>query len=189
MKKISMALVAVAALAGMAACQTATPYQPRQAGAASAGGYSEARVEQDRWRITFQGNSLTSRETVERYLLYRAAELTQAQGFDWFEMVERKTDKHTETYAEPDPFHGRHGPGFGWRPYWRYYGGAYGWRNWDPFWGDPFWTDTIDVQTVEMYEASAEIIMRHGGKPSGDARAFDVRDVTASLGPRIVRPK
>ena len=187
MKKTLLALAAVAALGGLAACQTATPYQPLRPGAVGAGGYSEVRLEQDRWRVTFQGNSLTSRETVESYLLYRAAELTLAQGFDWFETVERKTDKHTETFAQPDPFYGRYG--FGWHPYWRYYGGGFGWRHWDPFWGDPFWADSIDVQTVEKYEASSEIIMRHGPKPASDPRAFDAHDVTANLGPHLVRPK
>ena len=107
MRKTFLALAAIATLGGLAACQTATPYQPLRAGDASAGGYSEVRLEQDRWRITFQGNSLTSRETVESYLLYRAAELTSAQGFDWFETVERRTDKHTEAFADPDPFYGR----------------------------------------------------------------------------------
>ena len=187
MRKTLLAIMAVATLGGLAACQTATPYQPLQPGAVGAGGYSEVRLEQDRWRVTFQGNGLTSRETVESYLLYRAAELTIAQGFDWFETVERKTDKHTETFAQPDPFYGRYG--FGWHPYWRYYGGGFGWRHWDPFWGDPFWADEVDVQTVEKYEASSEIIMHHGAKPAGDTRAFDARDVTANLGPHIARPK
>ena len=187
MKRTFLTLAAMAALAGgLAACQTATPYQPLRPGYADAGGYSDLRLEQDRWRVTFQGNSLTSRETVESYLLYRAAELTVAQGYDWFETVERKTDKHTETYADTDPF-GRYG--YGWHPYWRYYGGGHGWRHWDPFWGDPFWADDIDIQTVEKYEASSEIIMHHGAKPTGDSRAFDARDVTANLGPHIVRPK
>jgi hypothetical protein len=187
MKRTFMTIAAVAALAGgLAACQTATPYQPLRPGYTGAGGYSDVRLEQDRWRVTFQGNSLTSRETVESYLLYRAAELTVAQGYDWFETIERKTDKHTETYADTDPF-GRYG--YGWHPYWRYYGGGHGWRHWDPFWGDPFWADDIDIQTVEKYEASSEIIMHHGAKPAGDPRAFDARDVTANLGPHIVRPK
>ena len=183
MRKMLLALVAVAALGGLAACQTETPYQPLQPGGATTGGYSDLKLEQDRWRVTFQGNSLTSRQTVESYLLYRAAELTLAQGYDWFETVERKTDKHTETYADPDPYYGRYG--FGWHPYWRYYGGGFGWRHWDPFWGDPF----VDVQTVEKYEASSEIVLHHGAKPAGDPHAFDAHDVTANLGPHIVRPK
>jgi len=66
-------LVAASALT-LAACATATPYQP----ASEPGGYdgfSQQMIENDRARITFGGNSLTNRETVENYLLYRAAEI------------------------------------------------------------------------------------------------------------------
>ena len=93
----------------------------------------------------------------------------------------------TRTYGDPDPFYGRPGYAYGyWRPAWRYHGGGYGWRGWDPFWGDPFWGDTY--QSVDRYEASAEIIMHHGAKPEGERRAFDAHEVMTNLGPTIVRP-
>src|ERR1700679_1252731 len=100
MKRLLIAAAAVAALGGLAACETATPYQPLNPAAASSGGYSDTKLEQDRWRVTFAGNSMTSRETVETYLLYRAAELTVAQGYDWFETVQLQTDKHSELKAD-----------------------------------------------------------------------------------------
>jgi hypothetical protein len=190
MKKSLFVTIGVLALAGaMAGCETETPYQPLAPGQAVSGGYSDVKLEADRWRVSFQGNSLTSRQTVENDLLYRAAELTLAQGYDWFEMVNRDTDKHTETYVDPLGPVGPIGPyGYGWRPYWRYYGGGFGWRGWDPFWGDPFWADRVDVQTIEKYEASAEIVMGHGSKPAGDRRAFNAREVTANLSGHLVRP-
>jgi hypothetical protein len=140
--------------------------------------------------VNFSGNSLTSRETVEGYLLYRAAELTVAQGYDWFAVVDRQTDRNARTYVEPDPFYRPwYGPSYNfWRPSWRYYGGGYGWRSWDPFFGDPFWGDRMDVRTVERFEASAEIVMHRGPKPQDDARAFDARAVMDNLGPRVLRP-
>src|ERR1700683_4481719 len=101
MKRPLIAAAAVIALAGLPACETATPSQPVRPGAAQAGGYSELKIEQDRWRITFRGNDMTSRETVETYLLYRAAELTVSQGDDWFETVDRQTDKHSQTQVDP----------------------------------------------------------------------------------------
>lgn len=187
MKRLLIAAAALALAGGLAGCETATPYQPLKPGS-SAGGYSETRLEGDRWRVTFAGNSMTSRETVETYLLYRAAELTVNQGYDWFETVERATDKHTQTYADPIGGPGPYGYGYGWRPYWRYYGGGYGWRGWDPYFGGPFWGDSIDVTTVERYETSAEIIMHHGAKPADDKHAFDARDVMHNLSSRIVKP-
>ena len=69
------ALIAVAAAAlTLSACETATPYQPISAQHATAsGGYSEQQIEANRWKVEFAGNSLTSRQTVERYLLFRSA--------------------------------------------------------------------------------------------------------------------
>jgi hypothetical protein len=187
MKRILAVTATVLALGlGLSACETATPYQPAAPGAAQAGGYSEVRIEPDRYRVTFAGNSMTTRATVESYLLYRAAELTLNQGFDWFEMVDRNTDKHVTTWADPDPFYGAYG--FGWHPYWRYYRHGFGWRGWDPYWGDPFWDRDIDIHTIEKYEATAEIVMHHGPKPEGDHRAFDARVVIENLNSKIVRP-
>jgi len=188
----SAALVAAVALSALlSACATPTPYQPNIPGQATSGGYSEVKLEPNRWRVTFAGNSLTSRETVEGYLLYRAAELTVQQGYDWFSIVDRSTQRHAQTYVEPDPlYHPWYGPRYGfWRPSWRYYGGGFGWRSWDPMWGDPFWADRLDVQTVEKFEAGAEVFMGHGAKPADDQRAFDARAVIANLQPRIQYPQ
>jgi hypothetical protein len=187
MKRALMAALAVVALAGgLAACETATPYQQLNPNDASAGGYRDARLDATHARVTFSGNSVTSRETVERYLLYRAAELTTAQGFDWFEEVQRATDKTTDVFV--DPFYGSWGYGYGWRPSWRFrrpgYGG--GWATWGPGWGYDPWGPTY-VSTFNRYEASAEIAMGRGPKP--DARALDAREVMTNLGPGILRPK
>jgi hypothetical protein len=173
---------------GLTACETATPYQPLEHGTAISGGFTDQRLDADHFRVSFQGNTLTSRATVESYLLYRAAELTTSQGFDWFEAIDRHTDRDRRTYLDPDPFYGP-GYAFGYfRPSWRYYGGGFGWRTWGPFWGDPFWGDTAEVETVQKFEATAEIAMHHGPKPEGDPKAFDARAVIANLGPKIERP-
>ena len=173
------------ALLALMACETATPYQPQMHGNQVSGGYRDQQLEANRFRVTFNGNSMTSRDTVETYLLYRAAELTLQQGYDWFMMADRQTDRKSSTYIDR-PF----GPGpWGyWGPSWRYYG-AWGWRSWDPFWGDPFWDTTVDVHTVDRYEAMAEIVMFRGPKPAGEARAFDARDVASRLGPTIIAPR
>ena len=188
MKKNTVAILGALALLGLGltACETATPYQPLQHGSQVSGGFSDQRIDADHYRVTFKGNDLTSRQTVESYLLYRAAELTVAQGYDWFETIDRHTDRDRRTYVDPDPFYG---PGYRWgyfRPYWSFYGRGYGWRTWGPFWGDPFFGDT--TQTVEQFEASAEIAMSHGPKPQGDPKALDAREVMTNLGPKIQRP-
>mgnify|MGYP001358476655 CR=1 FL=1 len=107
----------LAITAGLAGCTTATPYQPDLRGSQVSGGFSETRVTNDRFRVQFRGNTLTSRDTVERYLLYRAAELTLAQGYDWFEIDDRRTDRTQRTYVDP-PIGPRFGYGFGYG-YWQ----------------------------------------------------------------------
>jgi hypothetical protein len=122
---------------------------------------------------------------VETYLLYRAAELTLAKGYDWFAMAQRDTERHSSTYVDR-PF--GPGPWGWWGPSWRYHGG-FGWRAWDPWIGDPFWGSSVDVQTVDRYEATAEIVTGHGPKPSGDRHAFDAHEVVANLQSRIIVPR
>lgn len=186
----SSVLLAFAAAAALSACATPTPYQPNIPGQRESGGFSEQRVERNRFRVMFQGNTLTSRETVEGYLLFRAAELTVQNGFDSFAIVDRNTDRETRTYVEPDPLYRPwYGSGYGaWRPYWRYQGSSFGWRSWDPFGRDPFWGDRVDVRTVDRFEATAEIVMRRGPPPRGDLRTFDARAVIENLRPRIQYP-
>jgi hypothetical protein len=167
-------LLAVAALLALSSCATSTPYQPETPGQRVHG------------KVTFDGNSLTSRERVEGYMLYRAAELTVQNGFDWFRVVDRLTERDQRTYTEP-----RYNPWYGygyWRPYWRYYRPRYGWYDWYPYGGSPFWADEIDTRTVEEFEAHAEITMHRGVPPVGES-AFDARKVMADLGPTIERPK
>lgn len=176
----SVLLAATAALA-LSACATATPYGP--AGVDSRYGYAEQRVDADRYRISFAGNSVTSREQVEMALLLRAAEVTAENGYDWFATVNRATDRDVRLQATPDPFYyDRYGPY--WGPSWRYYRRGY----WSP-WGDPFWgRRDLDVREIDRYEASAEIVMGRGRKPADDPNAFDAREVIQNLGPRVTRP-
>lgn len=170
-----LAVGAAALLAGalLAACAAQTPYAPRDG---SNYGFSEVRIESNRYRVGFSGNSLTDQETVETYLLYRAAELTLEQGYDWFEIVDRGTEASRRVVgARPYPGYGR---GFNYR----YFHPAYGWYPWY----DPFWDD-IDVREVTRYEASAEIYMGKGDKPD-EPRAYDARQVQMNLGPNITYP-
>ena len=76
--------IALAAALALSACATSTPYQPDVRGQRATGGYSEQRLGENRYDVTFRGNTLTKRDRVEGYLLYRAAELTVQNGFDSF---------------------------------------------------------------------------------------------------------
>ncbi len=171
-------LLAAAAALALSACATATPYGP--AGPDSRYGYSEQRIDSDRYRINFAGNSVTSRDQVEMSLLLRAAELTRENGYDWFATVNRATDRDVRLQGIRDPFYyDRYRPF--WGPSWRYYRSGY----WSP-WRDPFGPD-FDVRQIERYEASSEIVMGRGAKPANDPNAFDAREVIDNLGSRVPR--
>jgi hypothetical protein len=169
-----MRMLMLAALALLSACATATPYQ---AGAERQYGFQEQRIEANRVRITFRGNSVTDRDTVETYLLYRAAELTLAEGKDHFIVASRDTEEHTRLQGI-----GATHPRFAFE--YLYYSPRRGWRPWY----DPFWDDPMSYREVTRYEAIAEIAMFAGPKPAADANAFDAREVQTNLQARVVRP-
>lgn len=175
----------MAGCVGLGGCTQATPYQPIRSASSSQGGYSNEQIEANRFRVSFVGNSMTSRETVETYLLYRAAELTREQGYDWFEAVYRDTENRGRVVVDR-PF--ASGPYGWWGPSWRYYG-RFGARSWSPWNGGRFFGDDFDVRTIDRYDASAEIVMQRGQKPAGNARAFDAADLLRTLEPRIRTPE
>jgi hypothetical protein len=187
--RIAALVMVLAGGIAVASCATPTPYQPAVGAGQYRTGYSDQQIEGDRYQVSFAGNSITSRETVERYLLYRAAELTLEKGYDNFILVSRDTETKSQTVIDRGL-----GPGWGggpwgyWRPSWRWYRPRFGWRSWDPFFGDPFYDNDFDYRTINRYEATAEIVVGHGAKPTGNVRAFDAHEVVNRLGPTIQMP-
>jgi len=164
--RLSIALSAAVLLAG---CSTMTPYEP--AAAPGGKGYSEQRLESNRFKIFFSGNAQTPRQTVENYLLYRAAEVTLQQGYDYFVLVDQ--DTHADTRYQGTSL--GPGPGFGY----------YGWYSWGPRWG----VDAYDARPVSEYEAQANIMLYKGAKPLDDVHAFNASEVKANLEAVIQRPQ
>ncbi len=180
------ALLFAAAALTLTACETATPYQPANTqGDQVSGGYSDQQIEPDRWRVSFAGNDLTSRDTVEKYLLFRAAQLTLAQGYDWFETTDRHTERKTD-YVGDASWGGYWGPQWGlWSPRvgWGYgYWGGPGWAGWEG-------PGAVDIEQVRRYNASTEIVMGRGPKPANDPKAFDAHAVVQNLQGSIKHPK
>jgi len=87
MKPLAILSIAASALA-LSACATLAPYGP-QAGP-NGQGFSEQRIESDRYRITYRGVGAPG--PVADYALLRAADLTTQEGRDWFEITQRWTD-------------------------------------------------------------------------------------------------
>lgn len=193
----------IASTAVLTACATATPYQPAAKDDAR-NGFSEVQIESDRTRISFDGNSLTGRETVETYLLYRAAELTKQKGFDHFLLTERKTDRKSRIRSTGfnDPYYGFFDysyfhPRYGWsspyyyRPF--HHRSAFG-ASWFGF-HDPFYSrwggfgNDFDYHEITRYKASAEVKFGRGAKSDERDNAFSAQEVLDNLAEKIVYPE
>ncbi len=173
----------------LTACGTATPYQA--ADTMHKYGYSDQKIDDTNYIVSFSGNSLTDRKTVETYLFFRAAQLTLQQGYDYFIVAERKTDKNTRvTPVGLDPyFPGFYCDYFFYRPDmgWRYPSPFSPWNRYDPFW-DGFYGPSNYYQTSTRYVAMAYITLGRGKKPS-QSNAFDARQVEQNLRGKIVYPQ
>ena len=92
MKRVVLLLVCVLTVVVLAGC--ATPYQ-RDGGT---GGYSEKRLLEYSFRVSFRGNAFTSRQRTSDFCFLRCAEVTLENGYDYFVLV---GSVKIEKYKEP----------------------------------------------------------------------------------------
>lgn len=149
-----------AALVG--ACATQAIYGP--AASARASGFTDQRIEADRFRVNFRGAGPSA--LIGDYALLRAAELTLAQGYDWFRVVNRTEDAEG---ARTGP---RMTVGLG--------GGDYGRRG-----GVGVGVSTgMNLGPGATRTVSLEIKMGRGPTPS-DRDIYDARAVSSSIRARL----
>lgn len=86
---MTRALLLAPLLALVHACATPAVYAPAMR--AGGAGYSETRIENDRYRVTYR--DAANEAAAADFALLRAAELTLAQGYDWFVVDQRSTDR------------------------------------------------------------------------------------------------
>lgn len=152
---LTPALLAIA----VTACASApTVYGP--AATVTDVGYRETKIEADRYRVSFRGNSDLKGPGVEDMALRRAAEITTQNGADWFRVVTRST----EQVAGRE----RGGTSVG-------VGGSTG-----SFGSGVGVGVGIDLSPdTRKYETRMEILLGRGQKPADDADAYDARAVLA----------
>lgn len=162
-------MTALLATSLLVACaHTPTPYQPRPDGGQY--GYSEQGLEPDRIRVVFRGNTLTARETVENYLLYRAAEVTQQRGYAYFSPMQQEVEREEEERYVAT------GVGFG-HPGW------YGW-------GTRFMLiETLPGNSRESFRASAVFKLYKDQEALGEKDAFNAAAVLQEMAALIQRPE
>lgn len=148
----------------LAACATApTVYAP--AAKAEGPGFSEYRIEQGRYRITFRGGPGAPPEQVADYALLRAADLAIADGYDWFRVVDR-FQRVAARDSGPRVSVGAGGGSGGFRS-----GVGVGLGTSFNLGGGPSLAQTL------------EVLMGKGAKPAG-GDVYGAREVRAAIGPR-----
>lgn len=98
MKRLTFSLIAVSALA-LSACASLAPYGPQQAERGQ--GFSEQRIESNCFRVTYNGVGAIG--PVADRALFRAAQLTVDQGYDWFEVTQRWIDGRPDSVGGVRP--------------------------------------------------------------------------------------
>lgn len=152
------AILGIGLLAACASPQS-TPY--RAADTAEGLGYLEQRIEKNRFRVTFTGNSTTTREIVENLMFYRIAELTLQEGYDYFVLSDQDTESQTLYLQRALDF----GP-------------------LDPFYGCGWPRGALGMNTtapVTNYKAQAYVLMFKGEKPASAVNAFNASEVEKNL--------
>ena len=201
-------LILAVSVAALSACATSTPYQEASKPGAF-DGFSQQIIENDRARVSFAGNSLTERETVENYLIFRAAELAVERGYETFTLTERDTEQKTRLSGTGSSFRGGLNdpffnysffrPGFGWSRGTRFssFGGfnrGFGFRNrgFSRFGGFGGLNNNFNVREITKYRASAEVKFGRFAQPGSDGTSkntFNAREVIENLGPIITYPE
>lgn len=146
-------------------CATTTPYSP--AATPDDYGYRDFSLTSERYRVSFTGNSLTSRETVETYVLYRAAEVTLDAGYEHFRLVSRDTEASTEYIGFTT------GLGAG------------------RFWGHPFFSTGVavtDARPSTHYRSVVEIMVGPDIGSGDPGNVYDARELKSRLEERVERP-
>jgi predicted small lipoprotein YifL len=170
MTKIVNSMLAAVTLALLAACAQEPPYfGPRDADHRT--GYTDQQLSQNRYRITYAGNSSTPRETVENFLLLRSAEVAQGAGSQYFMFDMRDTKSRTTYLTDFEGF-----------PSW-FGGPRYGW-----YWHDWPYDQEAESRPITQYHAYAEIVLLTKEQAAKEPRALEAQSVIDHLGPTVAPP-
>lgn len=140
------------------------------------GGYRDEQLDANTFRVSFSGNSSTRRNTVERYLLYRCAELTANAGFNYFIIVGGNTERSEFTSSAPGMYQSTTT------------GYVTGSGNAASGQAQTMGTYYPGVTTTAVSYGSFAIIKTFKGtKPADNPNAYDARELMQFIGPKIQR--
>ncbi len=162
------AALAALAISALSAC--ATPYQAK----GLRGGYSDTRVDSNTVMVAYRGNAYTDRQTVQSYLLYRSAQVTVGDGYDYFVLTSGDTEARHGAISTPSTYSSTTS--------------ASAFASGNSAFGNSQTFGVVNPgQTISYtkYGANAVIKMFKGKKPSDDPQAYDAHEVIQYMGPGI----
>ncbi|MEQ1818083.1 MAG: hypothetical protein ABL871_05680 [Terricaulis sp.] len=165
-------LTFAAAAFALAACATAAPPPYGAATSATSAGYSETQIEATRYFVSFRAPAGAEAARLEDYALLRAAELTLANGRDWFWVDRRTLDNQNDGRRSGPSI----GVGVGGGSYGRSSGASVGVGMTFPL--------GQSNRGVQARGATYEIRFGEGVKPD-DANAYDARSTQQAIRSRI----
>lgn len=158
-------LLVIAALSAALAACAATPTVFAPAAGPEGLGFSDLKIESGRYRVTFRGGRGAPMSQVSDYALLRAADLTIADGYDWFRVVDRIVMESA----------GAGGPELS-------FGAAGGSGSHSSNVGLGVGT-TFNLGGGPALSQTLEILMGRGPKPA-DVEVYDARQVRETIGAR-----
>jgi hypothetical protein len=141
------------------------------------------------YHLVVAGHKFSTRADIEKYLAYRAAELTMADKASWFTFVETRSKADTAPVPKRDPAGLRYSFRMDYfRPAWRYkVKGSPAWKSWSPFAGAAFITD--DPKSITDFEVSADIVLHKGQMDDANPLAFEAGAVSDLLINQVSPPE
>jgi len=165
-------LLAACAALTLTACATApTVYQPA---GGTAVGFTDYRIESGRYRVTFNGGPGAPLSQVADFALLRAAEVSVAEGYDWFRIVDRRDSMNGAPSGGPRVSLG--GGGSNWDGGYRRGGYRGGGSSVGLGAGVSF-----DLSGGPSYSRTLEVLAGKGPKPATED-VYDARDVIRVVG-------
>ena len=147
-------------------------------------GYSDQRIDDNTFLVSFQANAATPQPTLQTYVLLRCAEVTAEAGYDYFIIVEASdTSKSAPIVMPGSSTSYTTGGASG-------YASTYGNMTYGSASGSAT-TQTTSypgyVFGVRLPGSTVTIKAFHGKKPDDNPAAYDAREIMKYVGPQVKR--
>jgi hypothetical protein len=175
------AVACTAAILMLSGCATSAPvptYRPQTFNEGV--GYADEEISAIRYRVSFVGDTETTRAQVEDYLMRHAAEVTVRAGYNYFEFDNRSIETDTNLYRTTDNWDPANGLAFG-------LGRRYPGRSEHFAKGSvpAFWSEKEALPIIH-YTARSEIVLLKLDQVGTHPSALAAREILKSLSPDMV---